>query len=384
MAPISILKDFMDHELAGLADCPGMRFSIPQIKCYETAFDKPSLDHYLAGLADCSRMRFYIPQIKALDTFNTAVVSPIYYAMLLQMMLSFDPKDRPSSEEVGLTLKFSPSPLLSLADPYFKGLAKLEREPSCQSISKFEFEFEKRMVTKENIQELIFWEILEYDPQLLKDYMARNENTSFQLPMQFAYFEDNGGKGGPAVPPERKHASLSRYIKILTNGGTVGGLSIATWLTEFMFLTYALELGLLDGLEVRVESRDIVKIENNLAVRPYDAKPVKIGTLKFQQTMLEMLPLRTADATYSKIKGMLSTLGDPFTRIISPKEYQSLRIGSDGNVQGAAAKKRSRRRLTETWEYHMKSEEDPTLVDLEEVVELTGPADSRTVWLSAL
>lgn len=55
---------------------------------------------------------------------------------------------------------------------------------------------------------------------------------------------------------------------------------------------------------------------------------------KFQQTMVEMLPLRSADAAYSKIKGMLSTLGDPFTRIISPKEYQSFRIGSDGNVQG--------------------------------------------------
>ncbi|KAJ0745988.1 putative processing peptidase [Helianthus annuus] len=55
---------------------------------------------------------------------------------------------------------------------------------------------------------------------------------------------------------------------------------------------------------------------------------------KLQQTMVEMLPLRTADAAYSKIKGMLSTLGDPFTRIISPKEYQSFRIGSDGNVQG--------------------------------------------------
>ncbi|CAI9281954.1 unnamed protein product [Lactuca saligna] len=55
---------------------------------------------------------------------------------------------------------------------------------------------------------------------------------------------------------------------------------------------------------------------------------------KFQQTMVEMHPLRTADAAYSKIKGMLSTLGDRFTRIISPKEYQCFRIGIDGNVQG--------------------------------------------------
>ncbi|KAH0890355.1 hypothetical protein HID58_038318 [Brassica napus] len=50
------------------------------------------------------------------------------------------------------------------------------------------------------------------------------------------------------------------------------------------------------------------------------------------QTMVEMFPLRSADAAYGKIKSMLSTLGDTFTRIISPKEYQSFRIGSDGNL----------------------------------------------------
>ncbi|CAA0387055.1 unnamed protein product [Arabidopsis thaliana] len=40
------------------------------------------------------------------------------------------------------------------------------------------------------------------------------------------------------------------------------------------------------------------------------------------------------DAAYGKLKAMLSTLGDPFTRLITPKEYQSFRIGSDGNLQG--------------------------------------------------
>jgi hypothetical protein len=39
---------------------------------------------------------------------------------------------------------------------------------------------------------------------------------------------------------------------------------------------------------------------------------------KLQQTMVEIFPLKSADAAYSKISGMLSTLGDPFTRIISP------------------------------------------------------------------
>nr|BAJ94631.1 predicted protein [Hordeum vulgare subsp. vulgare] len=55
---------------------------------------------------------------------------------------------------------------------------------------------------------------------------------------------------------------------------------------------------------------------------------------KLQQTMVEMFPLKSADAAYGKISGMVSTLGDPFTKIITPKEYQSFKIGSDGNLQG--------------------------------------------------
>jgi hypothetical protein len=42
---------------------------------------------------------------------------------------------------------------------------------------------------------------------------------------------------------------------------------------------------------------------------------------KLQQTMVEMFPLKSADAAYGKISGMVSTLGDPFTKIISPKVY---------------------------------------------------------------
>lgn len=41
----------------------------------------------------------------------------------------------------------------ALADPYFKGLAKVEREPSCQPITKMEFGFERRRVTKEDMLE---------------------------------------------------------------------------------------------------------------------------------------------------------------------------------------------------------------------------------------
>ncbi|CAN1797505.1 Carboxyl-terminal-processing peptidase 3, chloroplastic [Linum perenne] len=50
--------------------------------------------------------------------------------------------------------------------------------------------------------------------------------------------------------------------------------------------------------------------------------------------MVEMFPTSSSDVAYNKISGMLSTVRDPFTQIISPKEYQSFRIGSDGNLQG--------------------------------------------------
>ncbi|CAK7346686.1 unnamed protein product [Dovyalis caffra] len=123
---------------------------------------------------------------------------------LLERLLAFDPKDRPTAEE-------------ALADPYFKGLAKVEREPSCQPITKMEFEFERRRVTKEDIRELIFREILEYHPQLLKDYVNGTERTNFLYPSavdqfrkQFAHLEENVGKSGPVIPLERKHVSLPR------------------------------------------------------------------------------------------------------------------------------------------------------------------------------
>ena len=48
----------------------------------------------------------------------------------------------------------------ALADPYFKGLAKVEREPAAQPISKLEFEFERRRVSKEDVRELIYREVI--------------------------------------------------------------------------------------------------------------------------------------------------------------------------------------------------------------------------------
>jgi len=88
---------------------------------------------------------------------------------LLERLLAFDPNKRPTAEE-------------ALADPYFNGLARQEREPSCLSITKLEFEFEHRKATKEELRELIFWEILEYHPQLLKDYKSGAKRTTLLYP----------------------------------------------------------------------------------------------------------------------------------------------------------------------------------------------------------
>ncbi|XP_049358943.1 mitogen-activated protein kinase 15 isoform X2 [Solanum verrucosum] len=125
---------------------------------------------------------------------------------LLERMLAFDPKDRPNAEE-------------ALADPYFRNLAKVEREPSAQPVTKMEFEFERRRITKEDVRELIYREILEYHPKMLKEFLEGQEPTSFMYPSavdkfkkQFAYLEEHYGKGGTAAPPERQHSSsLPRY-----------------------------------------------------------------------------------------------------------------------------------------------------------------------------
>ncbi|KAG4999339.1 hypothetical protein JHK87_020411 [Glycine soja] len=90
---------------------------------------------------------------------------------LLESLLAFDPKDRPSAEE-------------ALSDPYFTGLANMDREPSTQPISKLEFEFERRKLTKDDVRELIYREILEYHPQMLQEYLRGGDQTSFMYPRE--------------------------------------------------------------------------------------------------------------------------------------------------------------------------------------------------------
>ncbi|XP_050935794.1 mitogen-activated protein kinase 9-like [Cucumis melo] len=119
---------------------------------------------------------------------------------LLERLLAFDPKCRLTAAE-------------ALADPYFNGMAKQELEPSIQPISKLEFEFERRKLSKDDVRELIYAEILEYHPQMRQGCLRGGDHpTTFMYPRErVSPIEQNNTENN--IDSERRKDNYAHLFK---------------------------------------------------------------------------------------------------------------------------------------------------------------------------
>eukprot|EP01025_Chloroclados_australasicus_P051797 TRINITY_DN6036_c0_g1_i5.p1 TRINITY_DN6036_c0_g1~~TRINITY_DN6036_c0_g1_i5.p1 ORF type:complete len:550 (+),score=62.39 TRINITY_DN6036_c0_g1_i5:126-1775(+) len=129
---------------------------------------------------------------------------------LLKRLLAFDPAERPTAEE-------------ALADPYFKGLQNIAREPAAEPVSKLAFDFEKRKLSIHEVRELIYKEALEYHPKMKEEFLKGIQSTgNFVYPSaaeylkrQFAMFEQGAVRGSAQIAPysSMPKESISEYVK---------------------------------------------------------------------------------------------------------------------------------------------------------------------------
>ncbi|GFP83513.1 mitogen-activated protein kinase 9 [Phtheirospermum japonicum] len=89
-----------------------------------------------------------------------------------QLELITDLLGSPSSETISR----------ALADPYFYGWQMWRMSRQLKRFSKLDFVFEKRKLTKDDVRELIYREILEYHPQMLEEHLHGTDQTHFMYP----------------------------------------------------------------------------------------------------------------------------------------------------------------------------------------------------------
>lgn len=69
----------------------------------------------------------------------------------------------------------------ALTDPYFTGLANSEREPITQPISKFEFEFERRKLARDDVRELIYREVMLVNPTVTIFFFGQHPTVTIMV-----------------------------------------------------------------------------------------------------------------------------------------------------------------------------------------------------------
>jgi serine/threonine protein kinase len=122
---------------------------------------------------------------------------------LLSKLLAFDPDDRPTAAQ-------------ALADPYFEGLADVTREPARRPLPKDQFEWDSRKLSREEVRELLYKEILHYHPQVKREYEGSESRSGFDYPSgmsdvseQFQSLEQGGSGDSPRA--FRASKSLPRH-----------------------------------------------------------------------------------------------------------------------------------------------------------------------------
>jgi len=122
---------------------------------------------------------------------------------LLSKLLAFDPDDRPTAAQ-------------ALADPYFEGMADITREPSRRPLSKEMFEWDSRKLTREEVRELLYEEILHYHPEAKRQRSGADQKSHYEYPSgveamseQFSSMEQGGASAAATFRNSRslpKHA----------------------------------------------------------------------------------------------------------------------------------------------------------------------------------
>lgn len=107
-----------------------------------------------------------------------------------------------------------------------------------------------------------------------------------------------------------------------------GRFAALAWLLALLLGAAAPVLALSDTQQLVVEAWRLV---NQSYVDPTRFEQVQWKRLR--QKALEQ-PIRSSREAYDSISTMLAPLGDPYTRLLRPEEYSSLRDNTQGNVNG--------------------------------------------------